>query len=472
MSGITPLIDTLLHQVLGRQGELSLQRALDQPVKPIPPGQGPRAVMGDANLDGRASPLSDLKRLPLPADGGRTIPRGEAPTSPPGSTQTHFSPAARTIADVLLRFPAPPSVMRPEAPLITSQETPTASTVATRLEASIRDSGLFYESHLKRWFQGEGTRQQLMNQPQMQTGPRPLAPLLPTGLSGAPTTSAPPAAVNLTVANSTVVYPTAANPTAANPTAANPTAATSASVYPSAQLGVALPPVGQGGVTILPNVPLMPVSHEQGSAARLMGVPYSLATGSSTASATSTLTPAATSQPNQAAPVSTPGEARDINQARVELSHAREITELMANRPVREVVHESLQSLVRQQLEMLVMPTIRWEGDVWAGIFMALVINLPAREEGTEGKQQEGEPDGGWRSEMQLDVPSLGAFNASIWLYRNVLSIDFSTESTEAYQRIDAGLPALEKRLSALDLQKVQLRARYIEAEVMHGNAG
>lgn len=122
MSGITPLIDTLLHQVLGRQGELSLQRALDQPVKPVHPGQGPRAVMGDANLDGRASPLSDLKRLPLPAEGGRTQPRGDAANSP-GSTQTHFSPAARTIADVLLRFPAPPSVMRPEAPLVSSQET-------------------------------------------------------------------------------------------------------------------------------------------------------------------------------------------------------------------------------------------------------------------------------------------------------------------------------------------------------------
>ncbi|BBI47703.1 hypothetical protein HORIV_01240 [Vreelandella olivaria] len=126
----------------------------------------------------------------------------------------------------------------------------------------------------------------------------------------------------------------------------------------------------------------------------------------------------------------------------------------MGNRPTREVVHESLQSLVRQQLEMLVMPTIRWEGDVWAGIFMALVINLPAREEGAEGKQQEGEPEGGWRSDMQLEVPNLGAFNASLWLYRNVLSIDFTTESTHVYQRIDAGLPALEKRLSALDLQK------------------
>ncbi|WP_186436962.1 flagellar hook-length control protein FliK [Vreelandella titanicae] len=440
MSGITPLIDTLLHQVLGRQGELSLQRALDQPVKPIPPGQGPRAVMGDANLDGRASssPLSDLKRLPLPADGGRTLPRGDALPSPPGSTQTHFSPAARTIADVLLRFPAPPSVMRPEAPLITSQETPAASTVATRLEASIRDSGLFYESHLKRWFQGEGTRQQLMNQPQMQPGPRPLAPLLPTGLAAAASPAATSAAAPLIA-------------------------------QAPAQLGV-------GGMAILPNVPLVPVTHEQGLAARLTGASHFLATGSTAATpAQAAATPAqagAAQILNNPAPLSTPGEARDSVQARAELGHAREITELIANRPAREVVHESLQSLVRQQLEMLVMPTIRWEGDVWAGIFMALVINLPARGEGQEGQQPEGEPDGGWRSDMQLDVPNLGSFNASLWLYRNVLSIDFTTESTQAYQRIDAGLPALEKRLSALDLHKVQLRARYVEAEASYGNAG
>lgn len=451
MSGITPLIDTLLHQVLGRQGELSLQRALDQPVKPVHPGQGPRAVMGDANLDGRASPLSDLKRLPLPADGGRAQPRGEAPNSPPGSTQTHFSPAARTIADVLLRFPAPPSVMRPEAPLISSQETPTASAVATRLEASIRDSGLFYESHLKRWFQGEGTRQQLLNQPQMQTGPRSLASLLPTSLSGALPASAPPS-----TAPASAVSPTAGSP----------------AVLVSAPL--AAPPVVQGGMTILPNVPLIPVSHEQGLNARLAGVaPHLLATGSmATAAQAPAVASQAPSSPAQAGSVSTPAEVRDGHQARAEISQAREVAELMVNRPAREVVHESLQSLVRQQLEMLVMPTIRWEGDVWAGIFMALVINLPAREDGAEGKEKEGEQDGGWRSDMQLDVPNLGAFNASLWLYRNVLSIDFTTDSTEVYQRIDAGLPALEKRLSALDLQKVQLRARHIEAEAAYGNAG
>lgn len=455
MSGITPLIDTLLHQVLGRQGELSLQRSLDQPVKPIPPGQGPRAVMGDASLDGRASPLGDLKRLPLPTDGGRALPRGDSPPSPPGSTQTHFSPAARTIADVLLRFPAPPSVMRPEAPLITSQETPAASTIATRLEASIRDSGLFYESHLKRWFQGEGTRQQLMNQPQMQSGPRPLAPILPTGLN----------------ALSPTVAPSSATPLSAG-VPLTPQVPTQLAGAP-----LASPPAGQGGMTILPNVPLVPVAHEHGLAARLAGASHFLATGAMAATPAQATAfssqPAASQMPlNPAQPAPSPGEARDSHQARGELSYAREITELMANRPAREVVHESLQSLVRQQLEMLVMPTIRWEGDVWAGIFMALVINLPPREGGAEGKPQEGEPDGGWRSEMQLDVPNLGAFSASLWLYRNVLSIDFTTASAQAYQRIDAGLPALEKRLSALDLQKVQLRARYIEAEATYGNAG
>lgn len=226
-------------------------------------------------------------------------------------------------------------------------------------------------------------------------------------------------------------------------------------------------PVGQGGMNILPNVPLVPISHEYGLARSAIAT-TAPAAGSSAASTQAAGTPT----PPATAPVAMAGEGRESNQARAEYSQAREMTELMANRPAREVVHESLQSLVRQQLEMLVMPTIRWEGDVWAGIFMALVINLPTREEGHDGKPQEGEPDGGWRSDMQLDVPNLGAFNASLWLYRNVLSIDFTTESTQAYQRIDAGLPALEKRLGALDLQKVQLRARLVEAEAAHGHAG
>ena len=82
MSGITPLIDTLLHQVLGRQGEVSSQRVLNAPVQPVLPGEGPRALQGDAGLDGRplAPLLGDLKRLPGASEGARQSQPGSPPT--------------------------------------------------------------------------------------------------------------------------------------------------------------------------------------------------------------------------------------------------------------------------------------------------------------------------------------------------------------------------------------------------------
>ncbi|TVP50538.1 MAG: flagellar hook-length control protein FliK [Halomonas sp.] len=323
-------------------------------------------------------------------------------------------------------------MMRSEVPLVASSEKPGPGVIATRLEASIRDSGLFYESHLKRWFQGEGSRQQLLKEPQMQAGSRPLAPQLPSALAGG-----------------------------------QPLLGLAPMTTPGSQVA------GQGGAAILPNIPLVPVAPEAGLIPR-----SGVATAAGLPPASAASLPAGASQPAVTAtqmsvsPAPLAGEGREVNQARAELSHAREAAELSASRPARDIVHESLQSLVRQQLEMLVMPTIRWEGDVWAGIFMALVVNLPAREEGQKGQSQEAESDEGWRSEMRLDVPSLGTFTASMWLHRSVLSIDFTSESTQVYQRIDAGLPALEQRLSALDLQKVQLRARYIEAEGADGNTG
>eukprot|EP00952_Eustigmatos_sp_NYUAD-ZCMA_P003765 16491-Eustigmatos_ZCMA.PRE.1 len=79
--------------------------------------------MGDARLDGRDAAstalrdtaLRDMRGDVYKIDSGRQPQRGDAQALPPGSTQTHFSPAARSIADVLLRFPAPPTVMRAEA---------------------------------------------------------------------------------------------------------------------------------------------------------------------------------------------------------------------------------------------------------------------------------------------------------------------------------------------------------------------
>lgn len=399
MSGITPLIDTLLHQVLGRQGEVSLQRSLKAPIQPIPAGEGPRALQRDAHLDGRpmGPPLNDVQRLPPSVDGQRLPTQGSQSPDSSGSTQTHFSPAARSIADVLLRFPAPPSVLRPTVPLMGQQDAPEPAEVTHRLEASIRDSGLFYESHLKRWFQGEMTRQQLLREPQMHLASRPLV----TSASG--------------------LFPVAP-----------PTISTASA-----------------NTAIIPNTPLVPVTDDQ-----QIGVRPGIATNPISGTNTSSLV-----------------ERSDPGQTTAELNGARELADVVATRGRSEIVHESLQSLVRQQLEMLVAPTIRWEGDVWAGIFMALVIHMPYREEGQEALRG-ADVERGWHSEIQLEVPNVGAFSASLRLYQSILSVDLSTPDLSTYEQLEQGLGALQRRLTAFDFRNVQLKARHIAEESLHDNAG
>ncbi|OAZ98516.1 flagellar hook-length control protein FliK [Halomonas sp. G11] len=428
MSTINPLIDTLLHQVLGRRGDVSNQRLMDQPIKPIVPGEGPRALMGDARLDGRDAAstalrdtaLRDMRGLPPQLDGGRQPQRGDAQALPPGSTQTHFSPAARSIADVLLRFPAPPTVMRAEAPLMNAAESPSSTQLATRLEASVRDSGLFYEAHLKRWFQGETSRQQLLREPQMQPGPRASVPtpLASTALGAG---GAPQAAGG---------------------------GMPSSGMVPGGTSPMLIAPPPPGNTAILPNTPLIPVPSESAARAPVANMPP---------------TQSSVGSPGTFNTADLATHAKESSQASIDARLARDALDIMPNRQPREVVHESLQSLVRQQLEMLVTPTIRWEGDVWAGIFMALAINLPARGQHQEDGEEQRASDDSWQSDMQLDVPGFGAFSVSLRLYRGVLNIDLTTSEAQVHQRLEAGVPALESRLEALDLRKVQVRARYVE---------
>jgi len=409
VSGITPLIDTLMHQVLGRKGGELSQRPLNAPVQPIPPGEGPRALQGDSSLDGRplSSPLDDLRRLSSSLDGQRLPAKGDTANAPPGSTQTHLSPAARTIADVLLRFPAPPAMIRPQAPLMGGQEIASAPALANRLESSIRDSGLFYESHLKRWFQGESSRQQLLREPQMQPGPRPILP------ASVATFVMPPFAASATLGASNT------------------------------------------NVAILPNSLLLPVASDQAGLMR-SAVPMQM----------DSRLPVGVQRDSVPANVSVSASAS------IDMASARIIEDSSLVRAGREIVHESLQSLVRQQLDMLVMPTIRWEGDVWAGIFMALVIHMPTREDERESTEQEAGGDDGWQSDMQLDVPNLGAFSASLRLYQSVLSIDLTTDTASTYQSLQQGLERLENRLQALDFRSVQVKAHYATLESHDGDLG
>ncbi len=436
MSGITPLLDTLLHQVLGKRVDTAAPRDLTEPVRAVDPGEGPRALHSDSRLEGRRPAIAPLPGTTTPSQRGE----GQAPRAdtlpPPASSQTHFSPAARTIADLLVRFPAPPSVLSTAAPLMATGETPSASTLADRLQAGIRDSGLFYESHLSRWYRGEVSRQQLERQPQMLQTLR-FTPAASAQGGASPSPSAPNAMPN------------------------------AAPISPQA----AQSPLQQPGIMSSGSGQLIPGQGQPGQAIPGQGQPAQAALSYTV---TESLYPAARGErPGGELQGPSAGQARDGTAPMAARAEGPEfamregIEQSLRARPAGgEPVHESLQGVVRHQLEMLVTPMLRWEGDVWSGIFMALAIHLPAgaRREGEESANSEEESrQEAWHSELQLTVPQLGEIRVAMWLQDQHVRLQMQSRDESALEALQAGVPELERRLMAAGLSTVLIDARPLE---------
>lgn len=121
-------------------------------------------------------------------------------------------------------------------------------------------------------------------------------------------------------------------------------------------------------------------------------------------------------------------------------------------------INESLQSLVRHQLELLATPVLRWEGDVWSGIFMALMIQMPgmsggqrepgAGSEGEEGDEEPKEKQESWSSELTLDIHDLGRLQVSLLLKQeDHLDLTLRAPSAGVLERLEAGRASLLARL-------------------------
>lgn len=301
MSGITSLIDTLMHQVLGKRVDTQPPREINQPVKPTTPSEAARAIRSDSRLDARtgANATQPGQRSSEHARAGSSLGNPITPGAP-SSSQTHFSPAARSIANLLALYPAPRSSLALPTALLGDGEPPDAANIASRLTASLRDSGLFYESHLRQWHNGTAPRHQLEREPQM----------------------------------------------------------------------LHFQQHGKAPATVL-------AGHSQ------------------------------------------------------------------------EPVGDALQGIVRHQLEMLASPVIRWEGDAWSGILLALLIHPP----GDAGKQQsdEEEPtteDSPWHTEINLDLRAGGHLKAAVLLKGDSLKIDLRATSPSTLRSLEENTANLHARLN------------------------
>lgn len=414
MAGINTLIDTVLHSVLGRRVDIQPQRDLNQPVRPMDPAQAPPQVRSDSRLNPRSSPYLD----PLGREPGQTRP-GPRPTlpegAPPPSTRASFSPAARAIAEVLARFPSPPSVLRSETPLL--QQLPatqpgaaiqgggatavSASQLAGQLQTSINDSGLFYESQLARWYRGEVPREQLARQPQMQWA---------QAINGTGHASSAAAADSVRQTAETLralVQPGTAGPgNAADLSRAAPPTA-----------GPEAPAPAQNQVTAYQRAAMQAPAAQPGGAAA--------------------------------------AERGEAESARAAAGSGAERQD-EGSRPLRSAdLPEPLQGLVRHQLELLATPILRWEGDIWSGLFMALMIQLPGggrdQDEPASGEQQqagdEEDEASAWRSELTLEVAGLGEVRANVQLRERQLRLVLQARDPNLLATLESGRAELLERL-------------------------
>lgn len=192
MSGLTPLIDTLLHQVLGKRVDMPAARDSHTPVTPVDPSRFTRPAHSDSRLQGEASSTNAEALETKQTTGNLSRPAASASLSRSGepinaSAVSHLSKSAWRIAELLQRFPAVPSRLVLSRPLLdtmpmrlsTAQASGANSSfsdehanivheLSGRLNGSVRDSGLFYEAHLARWFKGDMDITQLAREPHNQ----------------------------------------------------------------------------------------------------------------------------------------------------------------------------------------------------------------------------------------------------------------------------------------------------------------
>lgn len=390
MSGINSLIDTLLHQVLGKRVDLPAPREFNAPVKAIDPGRGPHEVHSDSRLDARHS--SAVTRNETGHGSSRATPAGSVIPS----TITRLSAPAQHIADLLLRFPAPSSVITSRQPLLSTPPPPSPQTspsptdlkpghvphsapttlsapneatgrpeinqIALRLSNQVRDSGLFFESHLARWIKGEIPREQLAREPQMwrllqfhpATGPDDHSGR-PQGLTSAPWRASQPAG-------------------------------------------------------FLP----------------------------------------------QGSPLASPPEAHESTNQQPQHSGDHSHAPLPA-------VHDNLAPLVRHQLELLSTPALRWEGDVWSGLFMALLLQPDSRHQGgdrqpTDQRSDDDTRQQAWQAHMQLDVERFGTLSIDARLQEARLSLTLRTQDEQLREKLRQHQQTLTTRLKSHGLQQIDIQ--------------
>jgi hypothetical protein len=267
-----------------------------------------------------------------------------APQNAAPATQSELSSTAQLLARIQQQ---PAQTVRAAEPLWPQPDGVASAGLAQALADGVRGSGLFYESHLAAWVQGDLPAQALLQEPQGRLSALAQAQA-PAGANAAADVVAQPGA---DASSAAVAAPGHAAAQAPAPGAATAPAAAQTGPAPAAGAANAQAQAGAAG---LPTTPAPPAHAAAGMYASMQ------------AQGTAAATPS-------------PGAALQAMPAQ-------------------------LQALVQQQLATLAQGAVVWAGQAWPGQDLEWRI-----EPDDASEQQAGEtPQRSWTSVLRLDLPHLG----------------------------------------------------------------
>lgn len=423
MSGVTPLIDTLLATRLAQRVDLV-------PLKGQAGIAGPGAVTNaervtnDIRLPSRAA-LQQQLGVGLSDSGDSSS--NTAKSARPGETVT-LSAVARAITAILdIQSGATPKIRGGE-PLWPHPQPPVAHLLTATLARTVATSGLFYESHLQQYAAGTRTLAQLVQEPQARLDTMAKMPLELPGARVAGQDLGPGGVARLVEAPG--------RPPAAGQALLDVAVASSDA---GAEPLLALRP-GAAGNAVTIN------SSEASGASASMPLPVGLA---------ARLDPAnlAAAYGRAGVPDSEHPPFHEIagQEPGAENPDASSRDVVRNNNPVAAAIHPDAIALVRQQLELLAVPVFRWGGEVWPGTPMDWEIH-----EERDDRQAAADSEAAqrtWTTRLAMTLPTLGAVEVRLSLAGTTLQVHLAARENATLALLSDGGNELPQRFGAVGLQ-------------------
>lgn len=409
MSGLTPLVDTLLATRLAQRVDLVPLKAQGEVAGPgsIAPVE---EVTNDVRLPSKAAFQSQLA---IDLHDGRS--RGPIAAPPNVAARVTLSAVAQAVSAVLESDSGQASFIRGAQALCAPAQVPQTQLLAATLAHVVASSGLFYESHLKQYAAGTRTLAQMIQEPQA---------LLGGGVQSSP---------NILEA------------TSADPLAIQPGVATAGRIG-TAQGSDLSQPMNMLPVRMAPDL-----DAEAGHGARL-GL---AGTGPAPAGLAASLDIA-----NFSAIYKATGESSIATLAAAAAGRGEELVVDLPRSPLFAVnslgsapvlIHPDAVALVRQQLELLDSPVFKWRGEAWPGAQMEWEIaeNGSHDESAAHGQAKLHK----WATQLNVQMPTLGMVQVRLDLEGSVLSAAVNVLEQAAAATLKRSADALNQQLSVHGLQ-------------------